>query len=87
VPFTRHPGIDSLDLPGRGTGWRSAGGRGGGLSRGGLTHELVVDSLDLPLQRVRLAQRGDEELCKAVERAVQLAGDHVEVVRGVLLQG
>ena len=49
------------------------------------TYKFVVDGLNFPLECVCFAQRGDEELRKAVQGTVQLAWDHIKVVRRVLL--
>ena len=59
------------------------GSRGG---RRACTGELVVHGVDLALQRVGLAQRRDEELREALQRAPQRLRLHVKVVVGVLLR-
>ncbi len=49
------------------------------------TAKLIVNCVDLALQRVGLAQRRDEELREALQRAAQRARLHVKVVVGRLL--
>ena len=52
----------------------------------GHTKELIVDSLNLSLQRVSLAQGSDKELCKAVQGPTQGPRIDFKVVVGVFLQ-
>ena len=50
-----------------------------------LTHKLVLDSLDLPLQCICFAERVDEELRKSVKGSMQLVWPNIKVIGGAFL--